>query len=157
MVSEHRRLGPLANISNERGTQPRLTQAHRDAITVSPGMKHVLIGSHTKVAKHLHGLSILDLNVSLLHYGFHEMLVNELPESAPQVAVLHDQQVVAPCDQLIPNVRFGSMAVFRALLIHYLLHKPSVGNDDRRAGSHLQGVESPVLLCPFCEPVILPN
>lgn len=51
----------------------------------------MLIRSHTKVAQHLHGLGILDLKVSLLHHGFHEMLVDKLPEGAPEVTILHDQ------------------------------------------------------------------
>lgn len=115
-------------------------------------MKHVLIRFYTEVAEHLHCLGVLNLEVSLLHHGFHEMLVDKLPKGTPEVAILHDQQVVAPRDEFIRNVGFGSMAVFRALLVDDLFHKPSVGYHDRRARSHLQGVEAPVLLRPFCEP-----
>lgn len=115
-------------------------------------MKHVLIRFHTEIAEHLHGLGVLNLEVSLLHHGFHEMLMDKLPEGTPEVAILHDQQVVAARDELIRNVGLGSMAVFRALLVNDLFHKPSVGYDDRRARPHLQGVEAPVLLRPFCKP-----
>ena len=75
-------------------------------------MEHVLVRPHTKVAKHLHSLSILDFDVSLFHHGLHEMLMDELPEGAPEVTILHNQQVVAPSNQFISNVRLGPVAVF---------------------------------------------
>ena len=79
------------------------------------------------------------------------MLVDELPESAPEVTILHNQQVVAPSNQFIPNVRLGPVAVFRTLFIDNLLHEPSVSYDDGGAGSHLEGVQPAVLLGPFRE------
>lgn len=64
-------------------------QAHGDTVAVSLGVKHMLIRSHAEIMQHLYRFRVLDRNMRSLHHCFHEVLVDELPESPPELAVLH--------------------------------------------------------------------
>lgn len=108
----------------------------------------MLIRPNTEVTQHLRRFGILDY-MGLLHHGFHKVLVDELPECAPELTILHDQQMVTSCNQDIGEIRRRSIAVFAAFLIDKLLDDTSIGDDHCGSGSQLEGIESSVFLGPF--------
>ena len=53
------------------------------------------------IVDHLNGFCILNHNVLLVHHGLHKVLVDQFPEAAPLVSVLHDEQMVAAGDEVV--------------------------------------------------------
>lgn len=80
-------------------------------------MLHMLIRTNTHIPQHLHRLSILNLNMLLLHHRLHKVLMDELPESAPLLTILHNQQMVSGCHEIVRDIRLRPVAVFGALLV----------------------------------------
>ena len=56
----------------------------------------------------------------LLAHGFHEVLVNELPDAPPLITVLHQKQVVTVSNQ-VANIGVWSLAIKSTLFIQKLL------------------------------------
>lgn len=114
----------------------------------------MLVRAHAKVPHHLHRLGILDLDMALLDHRLHEVLVHQLTHRAPQWPILHNQQM-RPTRDGIRDERFRPVAVFGAFLVDQLLDDAAVGDNNCSSGAELEGVETAVFGCPFCESVLV--
>lgn len=64
----------------------------------------------------LRGLGVVQSKVLLVTHRLREVLVDQLAQISPLVAVLHKQQVVTIGDEFA-DIRHGSVAVQAALLV----------------------------------------
>lgn len=81
-----------------------LTQTHDNAVAKSFWVVHVLSRCHDKVSAHLHCLCIHEFGVLPLDHRLHEMLMDDLAESAPHIAIVHHKKVVSACDKAVAYV-----------------------------------------------------
>lgn len=107
-----------------------------------------------KVVHQLSGLSVLEVDVLLLAHGLHEVLVDQLSDAPPLFAVLHQQQVIALCDE-VPDVGHRAVTVQTTLPVQQLLNHMRVGNDECCVGEALKCVNAAILLCPFRESALV--
>ena len=87
----------------------------------------------------------------VLHHRIGEMLMHELSKRSPLVAVMHHQQVVALCDEIVRDERGRPVVVQCAFFVNRLLDDAAVGDDGHGPAAHFQGVQAAVLLSPFGE------
>ena len=95
-----------------------------------------------KVPHHLSRLRVLDVNMLLLAHGLHEILMHQLPDLSPRLAIIHDQEVIALSDQS-SHGGSRSVAVNVTFLVEQILDELSVGYDERGIGESLQTEDSP--------------
>ena len=89
----------------------------------------MLIGSLIKVVHHLDRLGVLCRQMILLNDSLHEVLMDQLSEGPPELAILHHQQVVAARHQIMRDIRWRSVAVFGASFVQKFLDDPTVCHD----------------------------
>ena len=78
-----------------------LTNAHDNAVTVSPRVKHVIFRFGNEVAHHLDSLCIHELDVFFFAHGFCELLSNEFSEFSPLRVIIHEKHVMALRNELL--------------------------------------------------------
>ena len=110
------------------------TQAHDDAVAKSLRMQHVSLGRDDEIPEHLDSFGVLQDDVLVFAHGFHEVLVDDFAEAAPDVAVVHNKQVVAASDDIVADIGRGPIAVDRTLLVDQLFYEAPVCEDDCGAG-----------------------
>lgn len=64
----------------------------------------MLVRAHTHITEHLHGFGILDLNMVLFDHGFHKILMNQFPEVSPLLPILHNQEMVTRCHEIVGDI-----------------------------------------------------
>lgn len=67
-------------------------------------MKIELFRSNAKVVQHLDRFSVLKRQVLSLTLRFHEVLVDDLAKAPPSGSMIHDQEMIAPDDQVMRDV-----------------------------------------------------
>ena len=103
------------------------------------------------VTHKLYRFSIDDWQVFVLHHGIGEMLMHEFTKRSPLVAVMHHQQVVPLCDEIVRDERGRPVVVQCAFLVNRLFDDATVGDDGHCPAAHFQGVQAAILLGPFSE------
>lgn len=111
----------------------------------------MLLGLEHEIPHHLGRFRILEYDVFFLDHGLHEVLVDCFAEATPEVAVVHDEEMVAAGDQAVADVRRRPVAVDGAFLVYELLDGAPVCEDDGGAGPELEGIHAAILLRPFRE------
>ena len=81
------------------------------------------------VTHELHRLSIHDWQMLVLHHRISEMLMHELTKCSPLVAVMHDQEVVPLCNEIMRDERGRPMVVQCAFFVNRLFDNATVGDD----------------------------
>lgn len=113
-------------------------QRHDDAVAVPLWMQHVLLRVQGVVAHHLHGFRVLSCNVRAITFALHEGLVDDLSARAPEVAVLHDQNMIAFGHELRGDVAEGPVAVFAGFLVDELFDEATVCEDYGGCGAEFE-------------------
>jgi hypothetical protein len=114
-------------------------------------MQHELLRRHAEIPDHLHRLRILQSDMLLITPRFMELLMHELAEQSPLIAMPHDQEMVPSCHEVVRNVRRRSIAVDGALLIQHRLDQTPIRQHHRCGWSELEREDASVLLRPFRE------
>jgi hypothetical protein len=56
------------------------------------------------IPHHLHCFRVLEHNVLSLNRGLHEVLVDYFAEAAPEITVVHDEEMIAASNQVVADV-----------------------------------------------------
>lgn len=103
------------------------------------------------VTHKLHRFSIDNWQVFVLHHRIGEMLMHEFSKRSPLVTVMHHQQVVPLCDEVVRDERGRPMIVQCAFFVNRLFDNATVGDDGHCPAAYFQGVQAAVLVGPFRE------
>ena len=68
----------------------KLTQCIRYAIAVPLGMLHMVLWVNQEVVDHLNRFRMLDVDMLLLAHRLHKVLMDNLSDLAPCVAIVHN-------------------------------------------------------------------
>lgn len=74
------------------------------------------------------------------------MLVNDFAVTLPHFAVVCDQDMVAPSDEVMRNVAVWAVTVDAGLLVDELFDKSTVSEDDGRRRAEFEGEDAAVSL-----------
>ena len=100
-------------------------------------MNHVIRRVYHKVSHHLSRLRVLNMDVLLLAHGLHEILMHQLPDLPPRLAIVHNEEVIALGDQSRHD-RSRSVAVNVAFLVEQIFDQLPVGYDECGVRESLQ-------------------
>ena len=72
-----------------------------NAITEALRMQHMIFRIEHIVTHKLHRFSIHDRQMFVLHHRISEMLMDEFTKGSPFIAIMHDQEVVTFCNEIV--------------------------------------------------------
>lgn len=88
----------------------------------------MILWINKKVANHLDCFRVLDVDMLFLACRLHEILMNQFPNLAPRLAIIHHQKVISLGNQT-SNYGRRPVAVYVALLIQQIPDQFAVRDD----------------------------
>lgn len=55
----------------------------------------MIIGIHEEISNHLNRFRMLNVDMLFLAHGLHEILMDQLPNLSPGLAIVHDQKMIS--------------------------------------------------------------
>lgn len=104
-----------------------------------------------EIVHHLGSFRVLHMDMLFLADRLHEVLVHELPDLAPSLAIVHDQKMVPVRDQ-VGHERGRPVAVDVAFLIQQALDELSIRDHDGGVREPLQTEDPTEFPRPFRQP-----
>lgn len=115
-------------------------------------MRHMVYRIDKEIPNHLNRFCVLDMNVLFFAHGLHEVLMYQLPNLSPRLAIVHNQEVISLRDQASHD-GFGSIAVDVALLVEQVFDELAIRDDQSGICESLQTEYATEFLCPLRQSV----
>lgn len=85
----------------------------------------MIIWIDQEISNHLNRLRVLHMNVLLFAHRLHEVLMYQLPNLSPRLAIVHNQEMISLRDQASHD-GFRSIAVDIALLVEQVFDELAI-------------------------------
>ena len=116
-------------------------------------MNHVIFRIYHEIPHHLRRFRVLNMDMLLLAHWLHKILMHQLPDLPPRLAIIHDEEVIALSDQSSHDGS-RSVAVNVTFLVEQILDELPVGYDERGVRESLQAENPSEFSRPLRQPDI---